>query len=41
MVVEANSLENHRSHWSREELAEQGFNETLQNAESWIAIHRV
>lgn len=37
--VQANPFENHRSHWSQKELAEQGFSEVLQNAESWVVIH--
>ncbi|MBI3369224.1 MAG: class I SAM-dependent methyltransferase [Burkholderiales bacterium] len=35
--VEANPFENHRSLWSREDLAAQGFATVLPNQESWIA----
>lgn len=35
--VEANPLEDHRSVWSQEELASQGYGRVLPNAESWIA----
>jgi hypothetical protein len=38
--VEANPYENHRSQWSKEELAEQGFVETLENRISWISVYR-
>jgi len=38
--VEVNPYENHRSHWSKEELAEQGFVETLENRISWIAVYK-
>lgn len=36
--VEANPYENHRSQWSREELAALGYSEVLENALSWIAV---
>ncbi len=36
--VAANPLENHRSLWTREQLAAQGFSHVLPNEESWIAI---
>ncbi len=38
--VAANPYENHRSLWTREELAAAGFAEVLPNAESWIAAWR-
>jgi len=38
--VEANPYENHRSQWSEEELAEQGFVEILENRISWIAVYK-
>ena len=39
--VEANPYENHRSQWSEEELAEQGFVEILENRISWIAVYKL
>lgn len=36
--VEANPLENHRSHWSEQELAALGYDQILPDAESWIAV---
>lgn len=39
-IVPANPLENHRSLWSREELASAGYTEILDNDESWIAAWR-
>lgn len=39
--VEANPLENHRSHWSSEELAEAGFTRVLSDSESWIAVREL
>jgi len=38
--VPANPYENHRSQWSRADLASSGFAEVLPNAESWIAAWR-
>jgi len=38
--IEANPYENHRSHWTDEDLKQEGYGEILANAESWIAIHR-
>jgi len=38
--VPANPYENHRSQWSRADLALSGFVEVLPNAESWIAAWR-
>lgn len=38
--VEANPLEDHRSHWSEEDLQGAGFAEVIPNEESWIAIWR-
>lgn len=38
--VEANPFENHRSLWSREDLAAQGLGEVLPNEESWIVSWR-
>lgn len=38
--VPANPYENHRSLWTREELAVSGFDEVLPNEESWIAAWR-
>jgi 2-polyprenyl-3-methyl-5-hydroxy-6-metoxy-1,4-benzoquinol methylase len=38
--VEANPYESHRSQWSQEELAEQGFAATLENRISWISVYR-
>ncbi|WP_395704132.1 hypothetical protein [Aquabacterium sp.] len=35
--VEANPFEDHRSVWSREDLAAQGYGRVLPNGESWIA----
>jgi hypothetical protein len=35
--VEANPFEDHRSLWSREDLARQGYAHLLANDESWIA----
>lgn len=35
--VEANPFEDHRSVWSREELAGQGYARVLPNDESWVA----
>lgn len=37
---EANPFETHRSVWSREDLAQAGFNEVLDNADSWVAAAR-
>lgn len=36
--VAANPYENHRSHWTAEQLAAQGFTRLLANEQSWIAI---
>ena len=36
--VQANPFEDHRSVWSREELAAQGYTRVLPNDESWIAV---
>lgn len=36
--VEANPLENHRSHWTRADLAACGFNALLPSALSWIGV---
>ena len=36
----AHPYEDHRSHWSYEELAECGFTETLDNPESWVVVYR-
>lgn len=38
--IEANPYENHRSHWTDEELKQEGYGEILANLESWIAVHR-
>lgn len=38
--VPANPYENHRSLWTREELAASGFDEVLANEESWVAAWR-
>jgi 2-polyprenyl-3-methyl-5-hydroxy-6-metoxy-1,4-benzoquinol methylase len=38
--VEANPYEDHRSHWSYEDLARRGFTEILHNPESWVVVHR-
>lgn len=38
--IEANPYENHRSHWTDEELKHEGYGEILANLESWIAVHR-
>lgn len=38
--IPANPLENHRSHWSAEDLKQLGFSEFIENPLSWIAIHR-
>lgn len=35
--VEANPFEDHRSVWSREDLAAQGYTSVLPNEESWVA----
>jgi hypothetical protein len=37
--IEANPYENHRSHWSQEDLAASGFRDILANTESWIAVY--
>jgi len=36
--VEANPYENHRSHWTKEDLSELGCTDFLDNADSWIGI---
>ncbi len=36
--VEANPYENHRSHWSQEELKTEGFEAFLDNPDNWVAI---
>lgn len=38
--IEANPYENHRSHWTDEELKQANYGEILANHESWIAVHR-
>ena len=38
--VEANPFEDHRSHWSLDDLAAHGFGEVLPNDISWIAAWR-
>lgn len=38
--VPANPYENHRSHWSEQELIEAGFSTILENEHSWVAVHR-
>lgn len=38
--VPANPYENHRSQWTRADLASSGFAEILPNAESWVAAWR-
>ena len=38
--VPANPYENHRSQWTRADLALSGFAEVLPNAESWVAAWR-
>lgn len=37
---EANPLETHRSLWSCEDLAQTGFDQVLDNAESWVATFK-
>jgi len=37
-VVEANPLEDHRSHWTSEELLSLGFNRFIADQVSWIAV---
>ena len=37
----ANPYENHRSHWTRSDLEALGFDEFLDNNESWVACHKV
>lgn len=39
--VEANPLENHRSHWLPDELAEAGFGQVLDDEESWVVVRSV
>lgn len=39
-AVEANPLEDHRSHWNEEELKSEGFQQTLPNEESWVVVCR-
>ncbi|GLR14238.1 hypothetical protein GCM10007907_30280 [Chitinimonas prasina] len=36
--VEANPLENHRSLWTADDLARNGFTHLIPDAESWIAV---
>jgi len=38
--IEANPYENHRSHWTDEELKQEDYGEILANHESWIAVYR-
>jgi 2-polyprenyl-3-methyl-5-hydroxy-6-metoxy-1,4-benzoquinol methylase len=38
--VAANPYENHRSHWSRDELSSMGFTTFLEDPLSWIAVNR-
>jgi len=38
--VEANPLEDHRSHWDEADLAAAGYTDVLPNEESWIATWR-
>ena len=37
--IEANPYENHRSHWTDEELTQEEYCEILANRESWIAVY--
>ena len=37
--IEANPYENHRSHWTDEELTQAGYGRSLANRESWIAVY--
>jgi 2-polyprenyl-3-methyl-5-hydroxy-6-metoxy-1,4-benzoquinol methylase len=37
--IEANPYENHRSHWTDEELKQENYGEILDNSESWIAVY--
>lgn len=36
--VEANPLEDHRSHWTWDDLAAQGYNQVLPDDFSWLAV---
>ncbi|MGA0806584.1 MAG: class I SAM-dependent methyltransferase [Pseudohongiellaceae bacterium] len=36
--VEANPLEDHRSHWDESELRAAGYSEVIPNPESWIVV---
>ena len=38
--IEANPYENHRSHWTSEELKYAGYGEILANQESWVVVHK-
>lgn len=37
----ANPYENHRSHWTKSDLEREGFDEFLDNDESWVACHTI
>jgi len=38
--IEANPYENHRSHWTSEELRREDYGEILTNQESWVVVHK-